>query len=112
MEHHCCPIDDRSRVGHALPTRQLAQLARALADETRLEILTLLVEQNQPICVCHLVERVPVGQPTVSHHLRLLRQAGLVTVERRGTWAYYQATPLARLLLERLSEAIHWPVMA
>jgi len=101
MTDSCCPIEklpilERSRLC------QVAQLARALADDTRLALLLLLAQHGGPLCVCHLVEYVGVSQPTVSHHLRVLREAGLVSVERRGTWGYYQATPQARELLAAL----------
>jgi ArsR family transcriptional regulator len=72
---------------------------RALGDPTRLEIYRLIAAQPGPICVCDVVDRFPVSQPTISHHLKVLREAGLVTVSRRGVWAYYAADPrgLARL---------------
>ncbi len=60
----------------------------ALGDETRLKIVKLLA-QHDSLCVCELQGAFAVGQPTVSHHLRILRDAGLVAVGRRGTWAYY-----------------------
>lgn len=73
----------------------LAQVMRALADPTRLGILALLM-QSDTLCVCHLVAAFPLGQPTISHHLRLLRQAGLVDCWRRGTWCYYHLLPATR----------------
>lgn len=72
-----------------------AQALRALADPTRLGILALLAE-NETLCVCHLVQAFPLGQPTISHHLRLLREAGFVDCARRGTWCYYFLRPAAR----------------
>lgn len=60
----------------------------ALGDEIRLKMIKLLA-QHDALCVCEIQEAFDVGQPTVSHHLRILRDAGLVDVERRGTWAYY-----------------------
>ncbi|MBI4507953.1 MAG: helix-turn-helix transcriptional regulator [Chloroflexi bacterium] len=83
------------------PTGELAAAARALralADPTRLGILAMLAER-ETLCVCHLVEVFPLGQPTISHHLRLLRQAGFVDCERRGTWCYYVLRPAARAAL-------------
>ena len=64
---------------------------RALGDPTRLEIFRLLAAQNAPVCACDVVDRFGLSQPTISHHLRILRQAGLVTVSRRGVWAWYAA---------------------
>ena len=62
---------------------------RALADPTRLEIFRLIAAQAEPICVCDIVGRFDVSQPTISHHLKVLREAGLVTWEKRGLWVYY-----------------------
>ncbi len=64
------------------------ELLAALADPIRLGIVELL-SRHERLCVCHINEAFPVEQPTISHHLRLLREAGLVDVERRGHWAYY-----------------------
>ncbi len=107
MTHqHCCPMQFETLFLATERIPQIAALARALADETRLRLLLLLVRQEQPVCVCHLAEHMPVGQPTVSHHLSILRQVDLVTVERRGPWAYYQATPLARAVLDALKQVL------
>jgi ArsR family transcriptional regulator len=53
----------------------------------------LIAAQPEPICVCDVVEQFQVSQPTISHHLKVLREAGLITVSRRGVWAYYAADP-------------------
>jgi ArsR family transcriptional regulator, arsenate/arsenite/antimonite-responsive transcriptional repressor len=71
----------------------LAERLRALADPTRLGLLDLLAQQAAPVCVCDLTPHFAQRQPTISHHLRLLREAGLIRLERRGTWSYYAATP-------------------
>jgi ArsR family transcriptional regulator len=60
-----------------------------LANPIRLQILDLLARSDGDVCVCDLESALPVKQPTVSHHLRLLREAGLIDCERRGLWAYY-----------------------
>jgi len=70
-----------------------APLFKALADPYRLRILTTLARAEQEVCVCDFTAALPLNQPTVSHHLRVLREAGLVTSERRGTWVYYQLAP-------------------
>ncbi len=70
----------------------LADQLKALADPTRLRLLDLLAQQTGPLCVCALTALFPQHQPTISHHLRVLRQAGLVDCEKRGVWAYYWAT--------------------
>ena len=77
------------------PTLLAVRRFKALADATRLTILRELVESAEPVCACELGEGVELEQPTVSHHLKVLREAGLVTSERRGTWAYYQLHPTA-----------------
>ena len=78
----------------AVEARQLAEALKTLADPARLRLLSLI--QAQPggeACVCHLTEPLGLSQPTVSHHLRVLREAGLVERERRGSWAYYRVLP-------------------
>jgi ArsR family transcriptional regulator len=60
-----------------------------LGHPIRLQILAMLAQHGGAICVCDLEAALPVKQPTVSHHLRLLREAGLIECERRGLWAYY-----------------------
>jgi ArsR family transcriptional regulator len=73
---------------------QLAVALKALAEPARLRLLSLI--QAQPgaeACVCHLTEPLGLSQPTVSHHLRVLLNAGLVERERRGSWAYYRVVP-------------------
>jgi len=67
-----------------------ARLFGALADETRVQIVRLLAEQTEPLCVCHVEAAFALSQPTISHHLGRLRRAGLVTTERRGVWIYYR----------------------
>ena len=64
---------------------------RALGDPTRLDVFRLIATQPDPICVCDITARFEVSQPTISHHLKILRESGLVTVSRRGVWAYYAA---------------------
>jgi len=79
-----------------------------LAHPIRLQILAMLGTSNEPVCVCDLEAELPVKQPTVSHHLRLLREAGLIDCEKRGLWAYYFArhdalTALRARLAEQLA---------
>jgi ArsR family transcriptional regulator len=66
-----------------------AQLFKALADPHRVKILNLLATSPDPVCVCEFTEPLGLSQPTVSHHLKKLVQAGLLDREQRGTWAYY-----------------------
>src|ERR671934_479393 len=71
---------------------ELAARFRALADPTRVAIVNRLAGAEE-VCVCDLTEAFELSQPTISHHLRILRQAGLVEASRRGTWAYYRLVP-------------------
>jgi ArsR family transcriptional regulator len=76
---------------------------KVLADPTRLRLLSLI--QAQPdgeACVCHLTAPVGLSQPTVSHHLKVLLDAGLVTREQRGSWAYFRVVPEALATLRAL----------
>jgi ArsR family transcriptional regulator len=66
---------------------------KALADATRLDVFRLIAAQDAPICACDIVDRFDVSQPTIAHHLKVLRTAGLITVSRRGVWAYYAVDP-------------------
>ncbi len=79
---------------------------KALADPTRLDVFRLLAAQAAPICVCDVVDLFDVRQPTISHHLRVLREAGLITVSRRGVWAYYAADPRGLALLRDSFDAL------
>ena len=79
---------------------QLAGALKAIADPARLRLLSLIQAQpGNEACVCHLTEPLGLSQPTVSHHLKVLLQAGLVEREQRGSWAYFRVReePLAAL---------------
>jgi ArsR family transcriptional regulator, arsenate/arsenite/antimonite-responsive transcriptional repressor len=69
--------------------QETARLFRALADPHRVKIINLLATSPDPVCVCEFTEPLGLSQPTVSHHLKKLVQAGLLDREQRGTWAYY-----------------------
>jgi ArsR family transcriptional regulator len=69
---------------------ELAAIHRALADPTRVQMLHLLKAAAEPICVCDFTAAFDLGQPTVSHHLAKLRDAGFVTSHRQGIWAFYR----------------------
>jgi ArsR family transcriptional regulator len=85
----CCDPAARPTVRTAEAERLTADLT-ILAHPVRLQLLDVLLHNEGRVCVCDLEAAVPVKQPTVSHHLRLLRAAGLVTSERDGLWAYYR----------------------
>jgi len=86
----------------AIELSECARLFKALGDETRLAILRQLREQGQ-VCACDFVSCCDVAQPTVSHHLKVLRQAGLVSRERRGLSIFYRLEPDA---LERVRDLL------
>jgi ArsR family transcriptional regulator len=85
--------------------RTLAVL-KALADGTRFDVYRLIAAQAEPICACDIVDRFEVSQPTIAHHLKVLRQAGLITVSRRGVWAYYAVNPEGAALLGPLAGSV------
>ncbi|HKG26410.1 MAG TPA: metalloregulator ArsR/SmtB family transcription factor [Thermomicrobiales bacterium] len=95
----CCDIPNDPISLPAAEREQLVAMFKALADPTRLDIFRLIAAQDAPICACDVVERFQVSQPTISHHMKVLRDAGLVTVSRRGVWAYYAADPRGLVLL-------------
>lgn len=80
---------------------ELVALFKALGDETRLEVFRLIAAQDAPICVCDITDRFEVSQPTISHHLKVLREAGLISVSRRGNWAFYAVNARGLAMLYR-----------
>lgn len=93
-ESACCvgEADLASPTLAPVQTDALAERLKALADPTRLRMLDLLAQQSAPLCVCEINKHFAQRQPTISHHLRILREAGLIDCEKRGVWAYYWAT--------------------
>src|SRR5690349_16852130 len=97
----CCeplvfPEVDRARAA------RMAEVARALGDPIRLQLVDVLRKHAGQVCVCELVPLFDISQPTLSHHLKKLRAAGIVDCERRGLWAYYYVLP------EALQELTTW----
>jgi ArsR family transcriptional regulator, arsenate/arsenite/antimonite-responsive transcriptional repressor len=80
----------------------MAMIAKALGDPIRLQLVDVLRRHAGKVCVCELVPLFELSQPTVSHHLKVLRDAGIVDSERRGLWAYYYVNPGA------LDEFVAW----
>lgn len=70
-----------------------AALLKALADTHRLTMIATFARASDEVCVCDFTDALPLNQPTISHHLRILREAALVSCERRGTWVYYRLAP-------------------
>jgi ArsR family transcriptional regulator, arsenate/arsenite/antimonite-responsive transcriptional repressor len=81
----------------------LAAMFRVLGDPSRLQLLSLIASQpSGEVCACELVEVLGLAQPTVSHHLKVMYQAGLLTKERRGTWIYYRVVQERLVMLRDL----------
>ncbi|HWO89230.1 MAG TPA: metalloregulator ArsR/SmtB family transcription factor [Gemmatimonadales bacterium] len=104
----CCDRDLRSSLS-AAEARAITRDLEVLAHPVRLQLLEVLLRKQGRVCVCDLEAAVPVKQPTVSHHLKLLREAGLVGSEREGVWAFYF---VRREALEawrsRVAAALRW----
>ena len=94
----CCPAGLAEPMNRS-SAESLAQILKAVADPARLQLLSLLrAADGGEACVCDLTEPLGLTQPTVSHHLKVLVEAGLVRRERRGTWAWYS------LVTDRIAE--------
>jgi ArsR family transcriptional regulator len=89
LGERCCDVDAQPSMTMAEATRATADL-EILAHPIRMQLLDVLARKEGTVCVCDLEAAVPVKQPTVSHHLKLLREAGLVHSERQGLYAYYR----------------------
>jgi ArsR family transcriptional regulator len=105
----CCaplvrqPLDENTAA-------HLARVFKALSDPVRLRLLSLIASYaGGEACVCDLTEAFDVAQSTISHHLRVLREAGLVDCERRGTWVYYWPLPEALAQLSSVLEPAATP---
>lgn len=85
----------------------LVQVFKALADPVRLRLVSLIgAHQGGEVCVCELTTAFDLTQPTISHHLKVLREAGIIGSQRRGTWVYYWLVPAA---LERVAALLSPP---
>lgn len=94
------PLDESAAAG-------LAQVFKALGDPVRLRLLSLIgAHQGGEACVCDLTDAFDLTQPTISHHLKVLREAGVITSERRGTWIYYRLEPA---VLDRMGTLLTAP---
>lgn len=96
----CCAIKAVKPLPRARSQR-LAEMFKALADPTRLDILRIIMTQSGPVCACDIVQRFDLSQPTISHHLKVLRDAGLLSSRRSGLWSFYEPDPKG---LEQLAD--------
>src|SRR5271165_943590 len=100
----CCAALGAAALGESQAV-ELATMFKALGDPVRLRLLSLIASHpGGQACVCEISDTFDVSQPTISHHLKLLRSAGLLDCERRGTWVYYWVIPSA---LQQLSSVLH-----
>jgi ArsR family transcriptional regulator, arsenate/arsenite/antimonite-responsive transcriptional repressor len=99
----CCPEVNSAKLSQARAEEYSAWF-KALADPIRIRILNLLANNESPVCVCDIVKQFPLGQPTISHHLKILRDTRFVLVERRGTFMYYRVN---RKCLAEFPHAAH-----
>lgn len=105
----CCAGLASAPLGEA-EAAELARVFKALGDPVRLRLLSLIASrEGGEMCVCELTPAFELSQPTISHHLKLLRQAGLIDGERRGTWVYYWALPST---MDRLAAVLRSPQRA
>jgi ArsR family transcriptional regulator, arsenate/arsenite/antimonite-responsive transcriptional repressor len=102
----CCTPPVRVEPLPATERDELVAMLRALGEPMRLETYRLIAAQEAPLCVCDVVERFPLQQPTISHHLKVLREAELVTVSRQGRWAYYSHNPKGLALLRNAADRL------
>ena len=99
----CCSPTTGGRVDDAA-AEALARMFKALADPNRVKLLSMIAASDeQEACVCDLTEPVGLAQPTISHHMKVLVEAGLVSREQRGKWAYFSLVPG---ILESLADAL------
>ena len=105
----CCDVPTAPPPLLEADRERLTAAFRALGDATRLEMFRLLAAQEAPVCACDVGAGFELSQPTISHHLRILREAGLVTAEKRGVWAWYAPDPRGlawfRAMLDGLGES-------
>ena len=87
----CAPL--RALVLSTEEAAATADLFKALADPARVRIVNTLATSSEPVCICNLLEPLGLSQPTVSHHMKKLLDAGLVEREQRGKWAYFSLRP-------------------
>jgi ArsR family transcriptional regulator len=102
----CCDVPNEPISLDSTEREQLVAIFKALSDPTRFDIYRLVAAQTSPICACDVVDRFQVSQPTISHHMKVLNEAGLVSVSRRGVWAYYAPDPRGVAVLGELIDSI------
>ena len=107
----CTPLDHEPM--SAEQATQVAPMLKAIADPARLRLLSIVLShEGQEACVCDLTPYFDLSQPTISHHLKVLHETGLLDREKRGTWVFYKARPQAMAALVTLFSATGLDVTA
>jgi len=99
----CCAVELEVPEVRAL---EIADVLKALADPTRLQMVLALRAAKEPVCICDFTVTFELSQPTLSHHMAKLRRAGLVEATRRGIWAYYRLKPHLPPQVRRIVDAL------
>jgi ArsR family transcriptional regulator, arsenate/arsenite/antimonite-responsive transcriptional repressor len=113
MSNQAQPVSSRTTIGReplgSVEAVEVATLFKALSNPVRLRLLALIAcHEGGEACVCDVMDAGEVSPPTISHHLKVLRKAGLITAERRGTWIYYRVEPAA---LAELAQVLGGPAV-
>jgi len=104
-ESCCAPLDLQPTLS-ADQAEEFAKWFVALSDPTRIRIMNLLSQSPVPVCVCDITDQFAVGQPTISHHLKILRDVRFVLAERRGTFMYYRVNDACLVELPEATRAL------
>jgi len=91
----CCEVDHAALAEPETPLAETAAVIKALSDETRLRIVRTIARSRHELCECNIVPLFGLSQSTISYHLKVLREAGILESEKRGLWAYYRVNPRA-----------------
>ena len=105
QKNKCCPPPPELTLLRSQAETGAALLA-SIADPTRLSIVNMLAGSSEAVCVCDITDSFTLGQPTISHHLRILREAGLIVGDRRGKWVYYSIVPAKLQEFQNLLEKV------
>jgi|SRR5919201_2740499 ArsR family transcriptional regulator len=99
----CCTLELELPAGRA---DEIVDVLKALADPTRVQMVLALREAKEPACICDFTATFGLSQPTVSHHMKKLRDAGLVEASRQGIWTYYRLRPHLPERVRRILDAL------
>ena len=100
VDDACCPKPAARKA--LFDAAKLVPVLKALADETRVQIVVLLADAKDELCACDIEAHFDLSQPTISHHMKVLRTASVVDGEKRGLWMYYRLQPDALEALQKM----------